>query len=112
MNQFRTIIDKGIILYFGSDGMPYSPLYGIQGAVTHPNSKYRLTAEEATEIYTYKNSYALFAEKEIGSLENGKYADFVILNDAPWEVKEDEIANISIIATYLGGKRVFPSNTD
>lgn len=113
MNQFRTVIDKRIDLYFGSDGMPYSPLFGIQGAVTHPNSKYRLTVEEATEIYTYKNSYALFAENEIGSLENGKYADFVILSSAPWEVKDTEISKITIIATYLGGKQVyFFSNSD
>ncbi|MHA1907940.1 MAG: amidohydrolase, partial [Candidatus Thorarchaeota archaeon] len=52
MNAFRTALDNGAHLAFGSDGMPLGPLYGIWAATTHPNPKVRLTVEEALRCYT------------------------------------------------------------
>ncbi|MCK5152314.1 MAG: amidohydrolase, partial [Candidatus Thorarchaeota archaeon] len=58
MNAFRTALDNGAHLAFGSDGMPLGPLYGIWAATTHPNPKVRLTVEEALRCYTRESAYA------------------------------------------------------
>ena len=48
-----------------------------------------------------------FLEKEVGSLEKGKKADFIILDQDLMKVAETDILNTKVIATYLGGKKVF-----
>ena len=47
------------------------------------------------------------SENEIGSLEVGKYADMVILEQDPRKVKPTEISEIAVLETWLNGKRVY-----
>jgi len=47
------------------------------------------------------------SEDEVGSIEKGKLADFVILDSDPRKVDKDRIKNISVLETWMDGKQVF-----
>jgi predicted amidohydrolase YtcJ len=103
MNMFRVALDNGARLCFGSDGMPYGPLYGIWSATTHPNQRVRLTVEEALRCYTMESAYSIFQENTLGSLTVGKRADFAVLSDNLLKVKPDDIKDITVEMTVVGG---------
>ena len=101
--MFRVALDNGARLCFGSDGMPYGPLYGIWSATTHHNDRVRLTVEEALRCYTLESAYSVFQENTLGSLTVGKRADFVVLSDDILKVKPDDIKDINVEMTVVGG---------
>jgi predicted amidohydrolase YtcJ len=103
MNMFRVALDNGARVCFGSDGMPYSPLYGIWSATNHHNERVRLTVEEALRCYTMESAYSVFQEHTLGSLNIGKRADFVVLSDNILEVPTDKIIEIDVEMTVVGG---------
>lgn len=103
MNMFRVALDNGARLCFGSDGMPYGPLYGIWSATTHHNDRVRLTVEESLRCYTMESAYSFFQENTLGSLTVGKRADFVVLSDDLLKVKPDAIKDIVVEMTIVGG---------
>jgi predicted amidohydrolase YtcJ len=109
LNNFRRVLDAGIQVAFGSDCMPMDPIYGIYSAASHPNPSIRITTEEAIRLYTIDAAYASFEENEKGSLSPGKLADFVMLSENPYELKPDQLKDIKVLTTYVGGKRVFSS---
>ncbi len=53
-------------------------------------------------------AYQLFAEDRVGSIEVGKYADLVVLSADPSAVGPEEVANLTVRATYLAGRQVYP----
>lgn len=63
-----------------------------------------ITVGEALPIMTINSAYALFREKEIGSLEAGKFADAVILSANPLTIQPDAIKDINVLMTMIGGK--------
>ena len=65
-----------------------------------------LTREETIRGMTIWAAKASFLEKEVGSLEAGKKADFIILDKDLMKVAETDILNTKVNATYLGGKKV------
>ena len=67
----------------------------------------KISVEEALRAYTVSAAYAGFEEKDKGSLEPGKLADFVILGADPFRVKPEEIEKIAVDATVVGGKTVY-----
>lgn len=68
-----------------------------------------LTREEALRGMTIWAAKANFEEKEKGSLEKGKYADFIILDKDLMEAGEDELLGVKVLKTYLNGEKVFTS---
>ena len=115
---FRSLLDAKARLAFGSDWdvAPLSPVLGIFAAVTrrtidgkNPQGwvpEQRITVGEALRAYTSGAAYAAFEEKEKGSLEPGKLADFVILSADPLSVNPEEIEKIEVEKTVVGGKVV------
>lgn len=103
MNMFRVALDNGARVCFGSDGMPYGPLYGIWSATTHHNERVRLTVEEALRCYTMESAYSVFQENTLGSLTVGKRADFVVLSNNILEVPPDKIIELDVEMTVVGG---------
>src|SRR3989449_81614 len=105
-NPYRKILRRHIPLCFGSDGMPYGPLFGIHWAVNGFFEDQRLSPEEAIRAATAGGAYASFSESETGTLEAGKVADFIILRGDPFETPE-RIAQLRIGSTWIGGERVY-----
>ncbi len=71
----------------------------------HPEQ--RITRQEAVKLYTINNAYLTFTEKEKGSLEKGKLADFIVLDRDVLTCPLEQVKDIQVEQTYLGGKRVY-----
>jgi predicted amidohydrolase YtcJ len=106
-NPFRYLIDEGIPLPFGSDGMPFNPLYGIWSAVNHPIKHSRIKLEEAVKCYSLESAYASFEEDIKGSVEEGKLADIVILDRDITEMPPEEIDKALVYMTIIGGETFY-----
>jgi predicted amidohydrolase YtcJ len=106
IDPHRKVLDAGVALAFGSDGMPFGPLYGIHWAVNAPHPDQRVSVAEAIHAYTLGAAYAAFEERSMGSLEPGKFADFIVLSRDPFQAPT-QINEIAIERTYLAGERVF-----
>ena len=115
--NWKTLMNLGVHISNGSDApveVPYA-LKGIECAVTRCSidgtGPYLIdqafTVKEALLSFTYEGAYSSFEEKEKGLIEDGYIADFIILSDNPFEVKENEIHNIKVLKTYLDGKQVY-----
>ena len=121
----RDLFAAGAIVGGGSDHMQkigarrainaYDPWLGMATAVTRSGRGYdgrlhpehALTREQAVRFYTSNNAYLLFREHQVGSLEPGKLADFVVVDKDFLSCPVEEIAGTKVLATYLGGRRVF-----
>ena len=106
-NPFKWVLDENLLLIFGSDGMPLGPLYGIKGAIYHPNPELRLTLEEAVKCYTLNPAIASKEEDVKGSLSAGKLADIVILNRNLDEIQLEVFHDVDIVYTIVGGEIKF-----
>lgn len=92
------------------------PLRCIENAVTRilwkePESQLAadecISVESAIRAMTRVAAWQCHSDHEIGSLEVGKFADFVVLDKDPREVAATEISNIAVLETWMGGKKVF-----
>jgi predicted amidohydrolase YtcJ len=77
----------------------------IRGRVWGPSQ--RISVTEAMRICTVHGAYASFEENIKGSLQAGKLADLVILENDPHDVDPDSIVDIRILRTVLGGQTVY-----
>jgi predicted amidohydrolase YtcJ len=94
---------------------PYNPFLGMQTAITrqarwfegtlHPEEA--LTREQAIRFYTINNAKLMFLEDQVGSLEEGKFADFIVLDRDLLTCPVDTIRDTQCLRTYLGGKLVY-----
>jgi predicted amidohydrolase YtcJ len=89
------------------------PLVGIRDAVLRRTGSgrvlgpgERLTARDALALYTTQAAYASHRENEIGTLEPGKHADFVVLDANPLQADPERITEIKVLATVLDGTPV------
>lgn len=93
------------------------PLDGIHSAVTRTNGKLEpkggffienaISREDALKAYTIWGAYAQFTDHQKGSLEVGKLADFVVLNQDLMTVPADDILHIQVLETIIGGESVY-----
>jgi predicted amidohydrolase YtcJ len=87
---------------------PIHPLLGIWAAVARESfPEERLTVDEALSLYTINAAFASFEENIKGSIETGKLADLVILSQDPHEVSPENIKDIEVAMTIVGGKIVY-----
>ena len=100
--RLRTLVDAGVHVAFGSDGMPMDPLVGVHHAVNAPEASQRLEVTEALRAYTHGAAYAGLAEDETGTVETGKHADLTVLDASPWG-RPESIGNIDVAMTVVGG---------
>ncbi len=116
---FRNFLDAGVTLCFGSDWTvaPINPLLGIYAAVTrrtldekNPDGwipEQKITVEEAIRCYTINNAFASFQENDKGTIEEGKFADFVVLSDDILSIDPVKIKDVKVLMTVVGGKVVY-----
>lgn len=119
---FNSLFRSKATVAFGSDWpvAPANPLDGIYAAVTrqtldgsNPDGwvhKEKISVEEALLAFTKNAAFASFEEHRKGTLEPGKLADFVVINKNILKVKPDEIKDLMILQTYIGGIKVFDKN--
>ena len=105
-NRYRDMLDAGVRLAFGSDGMPMDPLLGVHHAVNAPAPAQRLTVTEALRAYTHGAAYAGFDEDRLGTVEPGKRADFAVLDSSPWDDPE-AIREVRVAMTVVDGEVVY-----
>ena len=116
---WRSMLKQGTIVAGGSDFPVESdnPFFGIHAAVTrmdqegkpaggwHPEQK--MTLLEAFRAFTLDAAYAQHAEHTQGSLEAGKWADFIVIDQDLFKIAPADIWRIKVEQTWVGGKRVF-----
>ena len=116
---FRTMLDKDLCVPGNSDTggtEPHapSPLYQVwcmaarkdrEGQDVFPEE--RLSVKEGLRLYTRHSAYAALQEDSKGSIEPGKLADFVLLEKNPLACELDELREIKVLQTIVGGKVVF-----
>lgn len=116
---WRQLRDSGAQLALGSDFPVESvdPRLGLYAAVARADAdgkpvggwmpQEKLTAYEALRGFTLDAAYAGFAEQEVGSLEPGKRADFVVLGEDPLAIPPERLRTLTVRATYVDGKAVY-----
>ena len=116
---FKSLLDADAKLALGSDWFvaPPIPLLGIYAAVSrrtldgeNPDGwvpEQKLTVEQALIGYTITGAYASFEEDIKGSLEPGKLADFVIMDQNLLEINPAAIKDVKVLKTFVGGKKVY-----
>jgi predicted amidohydrolase YtcJ len=113
MFAHRSFLDYGIAVSGASDSPcgPYEPLLAIQSCVTRKSAvgelladRQRISAEEALALYTKASAFASFEENLKGSITAGKLADIVVLGEDPRKVDPDEIKDIPVEMTIVGGE--------
>jgi hypothetical protein len=116
---WRSFLHQGSKIACGSDFPVESanPFLGIYAAVTrqdadhapaggwYPNQAMSLT--EALRCFTVDAAYAAHQEKMLGSLEPGKWADFIVTDADLFRMPTYDIQNMKVLQTWVAGKQVF-----
>jgi predicted amidohydrolase YtcJ len=116
---WRKFLDNGTIIAAGSDfPVEYAnPFHGIYAGVTRmdqrgepPGGWYpaeRMTLAETIRAFTSDAAYAAFQENDLGDLQPGKWADFIVLDRDLFKTDEAELWQIQVEETWLAGEPVF-----
>ena len=116
---WRRLLDTGAIIANGSD-FPVelaNPFHGLYAAVTRQDRSgmpdggwyvdQSMTRAEALHSFTLAAAYAAHQEERIGSLEAGKWADFIVVDRDYFEVPAEQIHDIRVLETWVAGQRVY-----
>lgn len=105
LNPFGSVVDRGLRLGFGSDGMPFGPLKGLPGATGHPSPEQRLSVGHALHAYTLGAADVCGFSELSGVVAPGRPGHLCVLSADPFTgVPWDEI---SVVATILDGEVVY-----
>jgi len=116
---WRRMLDAGVVLANGSD-FPVelaNPFHGLYAAVTRQDrsgmpeggwyADQALTRAEALHSFTLAGAYAARQEDRLGSLEPGKWADFIVIDRNYYRVPADQIDDIVVLETWIAGRKTF-----
>ena len=115
----RSAIDAGARIVLASDAPLYyePPLSALESAVTRANphtggpqdaaGAQAITLEEAIAAHTINAAYMAFAEDKVGSIEPGKFADFVVLDRDLFAIPIEDVSEAQVLATVVEGTVVF-----
>jgi hypothetical protein len=116
---WRTFLDQGTKIAAGSDFPVESPnpFLGFYAAVTRKDLQGRpeggwhaeqaVTLLEIFRAYTLDAAYAEHMEASIGSLEKGKWADFILIDRDPFGISPRDLWRVRVRQTWVSGKRVY-----
>lgn len=110
--HIRSPLESGVLVAGSSDApvIPLDPLKGIYAAVTRRAESGQfllpeeaITPETALVLYTRNAAYTAFEEEIKGAISPGQLADIVVLSDDPTRVSPEEIKDIEVEMTIIGG---------
>ena len=126
---WRKLLDADAVIANGSD-FPVelaNPMFGLYASVSRqsraglPEGGWyggeKLNREETLHSFTLAAAFAAHQEDRLGSLEPGKWADFIVVDRDFFEIPESEIDDIQVLQTWVGGELVYercadPSSAD
>jgi predicted amidohydrolase YtcJ len=116
----KSFFDAGVIMASSSDfpvTIPCGPLIAIQTGITRSSTEKpsegvlwpeeRVSLEDMIASYSYNGAYANFLDHQTGSLEPGKQADLIVLEENLFMIPIEEISTTKILLTLIDGKEVF-----
>ncbi|WEN13597.1 amidohydrolase [Rhodanobacter sp. AS-Z3] len=116
---WQRFLKQGTVIAAGSDFPVESPnpFYGLYSAVTREDHKGQppggwypqddLTLVEALRAFTLDAAYAEHAEQTLGTLEPGKWADFIVVDHDVMKDPASKLWNTKVLQTWVGGKQVY-----
>ena len=111
LNPIKTFLENGIVIGAGSDGPCTSPdpIVWLYKACNHAVPEQSIGVYEALRMCTYNGYWLSFDETERGSLEQGKFADMVILSENPYAIPVSELKRLKAEQLYLQGEPYRPN---
>ncbi len=116
---WQKLFDAGVVVASGSD-FPVeliNPFHGLHAAVTRQNHQNQptdgwyineaMSLEQALQSFTINAAFAAHAESFSGSLDAGKQADFIVVDQDLFKVSPTEIWKTQVLETWVGGKKVY-----
>jgi predicted amidohydrolase YtcJ len=116
---WRKLLDSGAVIANGSDfpvELP-NPMHGLYASVSRKSRDglpadgwyvgEALTRAETLHSWTYAGAYAAHQEPHLGSLEPGKWADFIVIDRDYFKIPEAQIDDIVVLQTWVGGQLVY-----
>jgi predicted amidohydrolase YtcJ len=121
---WRRLLDSGAVIASGSDfpvELP-NPFHGLYAAVARQDragmpeggwyADQSMSRAEALHSFTLAAAYAAHQEDRFGSLEPGKWADFIFIDRDYFEVPASEIDDIRVLQTWVGGELVYEASDE
>ncbi|MFY0683936.1 MAG: amidohydrolase [Balneola sp.] len=118
---WKTFLEQGTVVASGSD-FPVehsNPFFGLYSAVTrmdhdgNPDGGWypseSLSRQEALRSFTLDAAYAGHQEDVLGSIESGKWADFILIDTDYFEAPASDLWEIKVLQTWVAGKKVYDS---
>lgn len=116
---WKSCLEQGLLMAAGSDSPVenFNPWYGIYAAVTrqdldgfpkggfHPEEK--LSVYDAVCLFTKNVPIATGEQDLMGTIEEGKFADMVVVDRDPFVIPEDEIKDTQVLYTYMAGRQTY-----
>ena len=116
---WHTLLEQGTIIAAGSD-FPVelaNPFYGLHAAVTRQDrqnmpaggwhAEESMSLEQALRAFTIDAAYAGWQESTLGSIEPGKWADFIVLDRDPFAIDAKDIWRVDVEQTFVAGEQVY-----
>lgn len=123
-NPTASLLERGIRVSYGSDGLPLGPFVGLYAAVTRRATEFpgstsgqvhgpeeRVSIEQALRLYTQATAHMTFDGDDRGSLEPGKLADFVVVSEDIMTIDPERILHLYAVKTVVGGKVIYTASS-
>lgn len=116
---WRTLMEEGLILTGGSDCPveTWDPFMGIYAAVTRQDPEgnppggwkpdERVSIYQAISMFTKNIPIASREQEWMGTIETGKFGDWVVLDQDPFQIPAERLKDIRVLRTFVGGEQVF-----
>ncbi len=110
-NPFRDVLNYGIKIAAGSDSdtTEMDPFKSMQAIVDNKNVHQGVSINEALKMFTIDAAYANFEDRMKGSIERGKLADLIIINQNPYDIDPSKLSQIQVLETVKNGLTVYKS---